>query len=986
MENEDRTGEARPAESEASVSEQPALRSRHSGLMGRQDFSQIHTADNSRNHFGNVVHNHIYPDNTAHHEHAKVTLELMDALAFKGMTDRVMAISPACAETCTWFLHNREYISWRDPARRHAHNGVLWIKGKAGTGKSTLMRYIHDHAQEHHQDEVDIAFFFNGRSPYQVVKSVEGMYRSILYQLYKRVPRLKAVAARRVATTNKRVWSIEILEDMIRQSVLHLAPDEKIAVYVDALDECESDQVRSAVEFFESLSRSATAENKQFSICFSSRYYPHITVQSHEEVKLDTLAEHSADIKTFLASEFTIRSPFRSELQAEIEERCSGIFLWVILVVHQLMESFDRGATRSQLHDTLNSLPRELDALFAKISESADAGYAVAMRWVSFAERLLSPTELYLIVHAGSSQLDSNRWYIEDEDMDIESIHRYILHISRGLIECQTTHGGHQAVQFIHESVREYVLLQGQPSVKPVVQQIREVENHARIAEDCQCYLRRHTRGPVYMQIENQLPNYILLYAFKHIEVAHANKAIDFEPSDFPIREYIALHNAKTTEYEEDYFVPGHSAALLSLLIEHGCYVLVEAVLRKSTRPGFSTTNHIEQRSPPSANRANLITLDLSTLCGGRWGSPLHTAVHAEKQDLVRLLLERGADIDCRGEVILHRVSQRYNSPLLLAMEHGQAAMVQLLLDHGACIKSLSTENGFNALHGACQHYDIAMVRQLLDRGADVTLPCRLDPYWDSFRGSTALHIAIASNKSHPNFPELLSMLLAAGSNVNTPDRNGMTPLHVAASETSAGVPCADVLRSLLVVGAKVDATDARGRTALAMAVFRGRSAEVQILLDYKANMDHRGKTGKSQTAIEIAHSHRHQCIVEILQSEVRLRALKGLSPEAALPTSISPNTPKKRPPSRIPAPVQSRSRRTKRPLQYRRLSPYHPGDNTWEEMYWSSELAFPCFDVDLCRKPRGRAKDHLERLRPPAPSPPPFRYSPFAYEAKVFS
>ena len=97
-------------------------------------------------------------------------------------------------------------------------------------------------------------------------------------------------------------------------------------------------------------------------------------MQSHEEVKLDTLAEHSADMKIFLASECTIRSPFRSELQIEIEELCSGIFLCVVLVVKLLKRSFDKGATRSQLRETLISLPRELNELFAKIYQISRFG------------------------------------------------------------------------------------------------------------------------------------------------------------------------------------------------------------------------------------------------------------------------------------------------------------------------------------------------------------------------------------------------------------------------------------------------------------------------------------------------------------------------------------------------------------------------------------------------------------------------------------
>lgn len=182
---------------------------------------------------------------------------------------------------------------------------------------------------------------------------------------------------------------------MIRQSILHLTSNEKATIYIDALDECELDQVRSAVEFFESLSRSATTDGKRFLICFSSRYYPHITMQPHEEVKLDTLAEHSADIKTFLASEFTIRSPFRSELQTEIEERCSGIFLWAVLAVKLLKRNFDKGATRSQLRETLKSLPHELTELFAKITELAGSEFAIAMRWVLCARVSLDPAKLY---------------------------------------------------------------------------------------------------------------------------------------------------------------------------------------------------------------------------------------------------------------------------------------------------------------------------------------------------------------------------------------------------------------------------------------------------------------------------------------------------------------------------------------------------------------------------------------------------------------
>ena len=552
-------GEAHHVEDEVFGSGQASHRRRDSGNTGRQDFSQIHTAENSRNHFGNV-YNNIYQNNTAHPEFAKVSLELMDALAFKGMTDRLMAIGPACAETCIWFLHRPEYTSWRDPARRHTHNGVLWIKGKAGTGKSTLMRYIHDHAQQHYQDDVDIAFFLNGRSPDQLVKSVEGMYRSILYQLYDRLPRLKAAAAKRVAITNKQVWSIEILKDMIRQSILHLASDEKVTIYIDALDECELDQVRPAVEFFEGLSRSATIEDKKFLICFSSRYYPQITMQSHEEVKLDALVEHSADIKTFLASELTIRSPFRSELQTEIEERCSGIFLWVVLVVKLIKRSFDKGATRSQLREILMSLPYELNELFAKITKSAGSDFATAMRWVLCARMSLTPTQLYVATKTGSGRLSAVCWNSAGTTM--HAIRNYILHVSRGLIECTWESVEYETVQFVHESVREYLRSWGGSSPDSASLNEPEIKSHAKMAEDCRKYLVTCARcramtlpardadvsyeDAAHFLNGHPLLNYVLNNVFIHLELAHSAGSVKHGVFDtFPLRDFVGIYNIR---------------------------------------------------------------------------------------------------------------------------------------------------------------------------------------------------------------------------------------------------------------------------------------------------------------------------------------------------------------------------------------------------------------------------------------------------------
>jgi hypothetical protein len=935
---------------------------RASAVAG-QDFSDVHNAGHSRNHYGNVYHttyqNFDRPacdgrdqsddddDDDDFDDVATVKLdevdpkqqslvrakarEMMEALAFDGMGDRHMTISPACIDTCSWFLQTQEYARWRDPAHRHSHKGVLWIKGNAGSGKSTLMRYIHDHAQKQRDDTVTVAFFYNGRSAERLVKSTEGMYRSVIHQLYNRIPRLGAAAAQRFSATTQRPWSLVLLEELIREAVVSLTADEKVTCYIDALDECELDQVRSAVSFFEQLSESATLAKTHFRLCLASRYYPQITMQAHEEVKIDAMPMHLLDISKFVTSRLTIPPASKLDMQAEIQKRCSGNFMWVVVVVELLREKSDRGATRSQLHETLKSLPEQLDALFSKISESADVGYAVAMRWLLFAERMLSPTELYLAIQAGSGQLDPDDW--NTEKVEIEPIRRYILHVSRGLIEIKSGSKHRGVVQFIHESVREHLFLRGCASTALASRQKWEAMSHARMAEDCQSYLKFfHARGSASIEMENILRDYVLHYVFKHIELAYTGNAIDFATVlRFPTREYVALHDTKTSSYE-DYILPGHTASFLMLLIEHKCYALAEVVLQRTTQFDHSAKVHFP-KDQTFAKAVALTRLDLSTPCGGLWGSPLHAAVHAEKKDLVHLLLDKGANINCCGEVVLHGVSQEYDSPSMLALEHGTPGMVQLLLDRGACVNTLSPKNGFNALHRACRDSDHDMVKFLLDRGADVSLPCRTAADWTSFRGSTALHLAVCGHRS--------------------------TMVH-----------------SLLAAGGNVDATDADGKTALMLAISRGSNSHVKLLLQFNANMDTRD--GTSQTAIEAANSCGHTSIVKMLLSETRSRALKGRSQLQVLPISTPPDIPERRRRCRIPAPARSQSQRTEIKLQYRRLLPHQPKatvaqthQSTKTQKSSGTSQAGMMDYREWSSRGRSWERNPYEWVRPPAPSPP---------------
>jgi hypothetical protein len=99
---------------------------------------------NARAHLGDVHNVYNFNQAPANEPVDSEGTRLMEALSFYGMDDRLMSVARAYAETCSWIFNRPEYLRWRDPDQRKSHRGVLWIKGKAGTGKSTLMSCLYD--------------------------------------------------------------------------------------------------------------------------------------------------------------------------------------------------------------------------------------------------------------------------------------------------------------------------------------------------------------------------------------------------------------------------------------------------------------------------------------------------------------------------------------------------------------------------------------------------------------------------------------------------------------------------------------------------------------------------------------------------------------------------------------------------------------------------------------------------------------------------
>jgi hypothetical protein len=205
-------------------------------------------------------------------------------------------------------LTHSDYLDWLDPEKAVEHHGFLWIKGKPGAGKSTIMNFAYTEATKNKADTV-ISFFFNARGD-SLERSTTGMYRSLLFQLLNALPRLLDVFdgpehKDKLGDLHKTIvnqsrhpeWQVGVLQGLLRSAIAML-DQQCLTFFVDAVDECDVDQVEEMVEYFEDLGQCAVSNGTRLNICFSSRHYPHIDIQYGRKLSLELQEGHEKDIAT----------------------------------------------------------------------------------------------------------------------------------------------------------------------------------------------------------------------------------------------------------------------------------------------------------------------------------------------------------------------------------------------------------------------------------------------------------------------------------------------------------------------------------------------------------------------------------------------------------------------------------------------------------------------------------------------------------------
>ncbi|KAB8290368.1 hypothetical protein EYC80_010801 [Monilinia laxa] len=675
--------------------------------------------------------------------------------------------------TCTWIFKKRAYIDWKNEDR-----SLIWIKGKPGAGKSTLMAYILSNFRHHDPRILVLHFFFHGRGS-SLQKSPEGMYRQLLHQLYSQASPIREQLRKSFAEKNNLrqsnddcVWAENELKDWLMYAITWIAKSQPVAIFVDALDETGDDNARILINYFNDMKKIVSREGGSIRICISCRHYPNVSLSDGFEVNVENCNRQDIAVFVHLSLDERVRiwddDPVAIDGRAKMEEaivkKSLGVFQW----------------------------PQRCSCYVGKAEYRSKT--LLLMQWVALAERPLTATELRIAMACdeGSDNPGHKRW--EDNKDYIESDRRMetlMKSLSGGLVEIALYTSGLYRVQFIHQTVVDFMLSGGllylAHRLPPQVIEICEVKDKV-------------SNTQVIGQSQDRLSRSCVNY-FKQPEISQENWVDDSEK----------VEEMKAQKYP-----------FLNYAIEKWS---IHA--EKAERQGQCQKHLVKQlEEPPVFFKVYINMLRAVAIhnYGVQRGSTiLHLMAYANLQGPAQEIIQRGDSIEDQD--------QSWSRPLHCAAYQGHKKMVQLLLDAGADIRA--TQDGRStALEVAASRHHDNVIQVLLERGANIN---------DVSNSGTALEGACFSGDI-----KLVQKLLAIGADVNPESKFGSTPLKAAARKGHA-----DIVRLLLEKGASIDEYDDYNGTALQTAAWAGQIEVVRMLLENGASVNAQG--GNFGSALQCA-------------------------------------------------------------------------------------------------------------------------------------
>ena len=329
-----------------------------------------------------------------------VRQQFIDSLLFPEISNREDRIEAAHEETFQWIFDDPEteakpwdsFVDWLK-----SDSDTYWINGKAGSGKSTLMKFICQNKRT--QDLLNIwagsnklltpAFFF-WASGTSLQQSIEGLLRSVILQivnsnqhLVQPLIHLKSRSILLTGTMN--MWTQNQLLSCLDFIINELSSDCYVCLFLDGLDEFTGD--------YDELTKliKQLAQKKHFKCCFSSRPEAEFEYDYSKSKRLKLQDLTRPDIERFVQARLAgfeqIRSlPQDKEAKMSILEqiiisKADGVFLWVKLAVDSQILGIKRNDPWELLRERLNALPNAVEKIYEGMLAKLEPLYRRDAAW-----------------------------------------------------------------------------------------------------------------------------------------------------------------------------------------------------------------------------------------------------------------------------------------------------------------------------------------------------------------------------------------------------------------------------------------------------------------------------------------------------------------------------------------------------------------------------------------------------------------------------
>ena len=352
---------------------------------------------------------------------------LLRSLHFNAIKTRETQIISAHAEILRWLLDSSsrsKLAVWLK-----TQNGIYWINGKAGSGKSTLMKYLAAHSQITEllktwagTQKIVTASVYFWHAGTVLQKSHEGLFRSLLFEiLRKNSDLIQVVCASKLSAFRRFEQEIEFwTESELREAIGLLKGaikmNARFCFFIDGLDEYDghSDDIIDVLQSLCSLS--------DVKLCVSSRSWNEfIDAFGHDsdsQLALEDLTRE--DIRIYV-KQILEKSPrfmtlekndLRSQdLVREVVDKARGVFLWVVLVTRSLLNGVRNGDRIRDLQRRLREFPETLEKYFNHIYFSIEETYreqtAQTFKFILTATEIQLRIPLILISFLDEEDLDA---------------------------------------------------------------------------------------------------------------------------------------------------------------------------------------------------------------------------------------------------------------------------------------------------------------------------------------------------------------------------------------------------------------------------------------------------------------------------------------------------------------------------------------------------------------------------------------------------